>query len=146
MLNTYLQLCNYWRGLTTTVTGLNTVTIGSDEQAIDGQTQPGIKYPHLRVDTPDIYYPNDEGNFVEEYLYTIYVFSPDNTQRQEDNVLSDMGLLMRRIIAQLYEDSDADMFDIVLGGGKGEPIRKWSGDNCFGWTTQLRIRLYVNQC
>jgi hypothetical protein len=149
MLNSYAELCAYWRGLTATVPQIKKITVGDDEQVIDSQTQPGVAlYPHLRVDTPDIKYLNGDENLVVQYTYTLFVFAPEATKRTgaEDAVLSTMELALRAVYRRLHTDAWEDVFDLVPAPNSGDAIRAWSGDNCFGWTMKVAIQIYANEC
>ena len=147
MITNYLGLCNYFRGMKDTIPGLGMVTIGSDEEALDSQTAPMVRYPHLRVDTPTPRY-SDAENLTVDFAYTLYVLAPENTGANgaEDKVLSDTELLLRRIYKRIWQDADLDMFDLVESPNQGDAIRAWSGDNCFGWTMAVTIRIYANEC
>jgi hypothetical protein len=144
---TYAELVTYFEGLTATVTGLNGVTVGADEELLDQQSS-RIKYPHLRVDTPEIRFVNEDENMATQYTFRMYVMTngPTKTNKEENQRLSDMARLCERLIRRLWQDADADKFDIIQGDKTGDAIRRWSGDNCLGWWFSITIQLYTDEC
>jgi hypothetical protein len=144
---TYIELVNYFQSIPTTITALKGVTVGSDEDVIEQQGTL-INYPYLRVDTPEIVFMNDDENAATRYTFRMYVFSnePAQTNGAENQVLSDMATLSRRIINKLYADADNGNFDLITGNKQGDVIRRWSADNCFGWWWNVVIDLYTDEC
>lgn len=143
----YAELVSYFEGLSSSVTGLNGVTVGADEELLNQQAS-RVKYPHLRVDTPEIRFVNDDENMVTQYSFRLYVLTNDpvKTNREENARLSAMATLCESIIRQLWQDADDDKFDLILGDKTGDAVRRWSGDNALGWWFGVTIQLYTDQC
>jgi hypothetical protein len=143
----YSQLVTYFQGLTATVTELKSVTVGSDEEDLNLQNS-RIVYPHLRVDTPEIKFLNDDENMVSRYTFRMYVLSnePKKTNAEENAVLSSMEKICRKLIRRLWTDADAGLFDLITGEKPADAVRHWSGDNVFGWWWTVVIDLYTDEC
>lgn len=148
-MKTLSELTAYWLTMPTVIPGIKLVTVGRDEQALDNQTMPGlVNYPHLRVDTPSVTIDGEYDSPVTDFTYQIFLFapvSPDNPT-EENAVLSTLLTLMQSVLLRLWQDADEEVFDIIQQPKKGDAIRAWSGDNCFGWTMEVKIRLYTGQC
>lgn len=144
---TYFELVQYFEQLPTSVTAIKGVTVGSDEDVIEMQGSL-INYPYMRVDTPEILFGNDDESPYTRYNFRVYVFTgePSQTNSAENQALSDMAAICQSVIKQLYIDSDAGKFDLVLGGKVGDVIRHWSADNAFGWWFNVVIDLYTDEC
>lgn len=144
---TYSELVSYFEGLTATVDGLKTVTVGADEETLNQQNS-RIQYPHLRVDTPEWRLANDDENTVARFNFTLFVLTnePRNTNAAANAALSTTAALASKILKRLWTDADAGKFDIVTGDKTGDAIRKWSGDNDYGWWFGVTIDLYVDDC
>lgn len=147
MYKDYSQLVTYFQGLTATVTELKSVTVGSDEEDLNLQNS-RIVYPHLRVDTPEIKFLNDDENMVSRYTFRVYVLSnePKKTNAEENAVLSSMEKICRKVIRRLWTDADAGLFDLITGEKSADAVRHWSGDNVFGWWWTVVIDLYTDEC
>jgi len=143
----YSQLVTYFQGLTATVTELKSVTVGSDEEDLNLQNS-RIVYPHLRVDTPEIKFLNDDENMVSRYTFRMYVLSnePKKTNAEENAVLNSMEKICRKLIRRLWTDADAGLFDLITGEKPADAVRHWSGDNVFGWWWTVVIDLYTDEC
>lgn len=144
---TYIELVNYFKGLPATVTDIKTVTVGSDEEMLDQQNS-RIVYPHLRVDTPKVNYPNDDETMVTRYTFKLFVLTnePKKTNEEENKALSEMEKIVRKLIKRLWVDADAGLFDVVTGDKEADAVRAWSGDNVFGWWVQVVIDLWTDEC
>lgn len=144
---TYIELVAYFEGLKDTVNGLKGVTVGADEEMLDQQGS-RIKYPHLRVDTPEIRFINEDESMITQYTFRMFVLTngPTKTNAEENQKLSDTAKIAERIIRRIWQDADADKFDVVNGDKAGDAVRKWSGDNCFGWWFSVSIQLYTDEC
>lgn len=146
-LKTYLELANYFKALPTTVTDLKSVTVGSDEEDLNQQNS-RIVYPHLRVDTPEIVFRNDDETSVTRYTFRLYVLTnePLKTNDEENLRLSQMATLAQKVHKRLWTDADLGKFDLITGDRAGDVVRRWSGDNVFGWWFSVVIELYVDEC
>lgn len=146
-LKTYKELADYFAGLTATVSGLNSVTVGADEETLGDQASQ-IVYPHLRVDTPEIRFVDEDQNAVTRFTFRLYVLTnePVKTNAQENQKLSDMATLAQTIHRRLWTDADAGKFDLITGDKEGDAVRRWSGDNLFGWHFRVVIDLYPEDC
>lgn len=146
-LKTYLELATYFKALPTTVTDLKSVTVGSDEEDLNQQNS-RIVYPHLRVDTPEIVFRNDDEISVTRYTFRLYVLTnePLKTNDEENLKLSQMATLAQKIHKRLWTDADLGKFDLIAGDRAGDVVRRWSGDNVFGWWFSVVIDLYVDEC
>jgi hypothetical protein len=148
-MTTLSQLTDYWLDVPTNIPGIKMVTVGRDEQALDNQTMPGVaNYPHLRVDTPSVVLDNEDENPIADFTYQLFLFaavSSDNPA-DENAMLSDMLVLLQQLYAQLWADADANLFDLLTGPKEGDAIRAWSGDQCYGWTLKIKIRLHTATC
>lgn len=144
---TYLELCTYFEGLTTTVTDLKGVTVGADEEMLNQQAT-RIQYPHLRVDTPEFSLVDDDDTPRTRYKFTLFVLTndPKKTNAEANIKLSAMATLCEKIIKRLYTDADAGKFDLVTGEKQGDAVRQWSGDNLYGWWFNIIIELYSDEC
>lgn len=147
-MTTYIELCQYFEGLPTDIPAIKTVTVGADEATIDMQSA-RITYPHLRVDTPEISFLNDDAaDEVTQFRFRVFILKhePKNDRREENQVLSDMLDLLKQVYRKLWTDADNNLFDLVTGPNKGDGIRHWSADNCFGWYINITINLYTATC
>lgn len=147
-MTTYIELVQYFEGLPAVVTGLRQATVGSDEEELSIQTN-RIQYPHLRVDTPEISFLNDDESPVTRYTFKIAVMTNVSVQTypNENAALSDMEILIRRIYQRIIADADTTKaFWLPYGEKKSAPIRRWSGDNAFGWMMDIVIDLYTATC
>lgn len=144
---TYLELCNYWPTLTTSVPALKGVTVGADEEMLNQQNS-RIQYPHLRVDTPEWSLVDDDDTPRTRYKFTLFVLTnePKKTNAEANIKLSAMATLAQNILKQLYADADAGKFDLVLGDKNGDAVRQWSGDNDYGWWFNVTIDLFTDEC
>lgn len=144
---TYIELATYFKGLTATVTEIKSVTVGSDEEDL-GLQGSVILYPHLRVETPEIVFRNEDETMVTRYTFRLFVLTnePRKTNEQENIVLSAMEQIVRKLIKRLWVDADAGLFDLITGDNPGDAVRAWSGDNVFGWWFQAVIDLYTDEC
>lgn len=143
----YIELVTYFEELPLCLDDLASVVVGSDEASLDLQNS-RIKYPHMRVDTPELRFMNDDNNAVIRHRFRCFVMTnePKKTNAEENIRLSEMQTLCTKIIAQVYRDADLGAFDLILGDKESEPIRAWSGDNAFGWWFYLTIDLFTDEC
>ncbi len=147
-MTTYIELVEYFQNLPNIVTGLAQCTVGSDEEELSLQTN-NIQYPHLRVDTPEIAYRNDDESPVTRYKFRLALMTavPVQTYENENAALSAMEVLMRRVYLRLLQDTDTPAtFWMPSGEKQSNPIRRWSGENAFGWMMELTIDLYTATC
>ncbi len=147
-MTTYLELITFFENLPLQVAGLAQCTVGGDEEELSMQTN-RIQYPHLRIDTPEITHLNDDENPVSRYKFRFAVMTavPDILYRNENRALSDMEILMRSIYDYIVSESDdPTTFYLPPGPKTLTPIRRWSGDNGFGWMMDLTIDLYTASC
>lgn len=150
-MTTYKELADYLEALPNDVPGLKQVTVGRDEEELSLQSS-GIIYPHLRVDTPDLVYGNDGENPITRYnlrFFLLDALPEQGNYALETQTLSDLEAMMRAIYNKIWDDADSTppIFDLVLNTNRAsEPIRKWSGDNCFGWVMNISIELYTATC
>lgn len=143
----YIELVNYFKALPDTVTDLKSATVGADEEDLNQQNS-RIRYPHMRVDTPEINYPNDDSEMVTRYSFQIFVLTnePRKTNDEENKALSAMEKIVRKIIKQLWADADTGLFDMAPAEKDADAVRRWSGDNLFGWRFLVRIDLWTDEC
>lgn len=146
-LKTYKELADYFEALPASVTDLKSVTVGADEETLGDQASQ-IVYPHLRVDTPEILFLNDDQTSATRFTFRFYVLTnePLKTNAQENQKLSDMATLAQTIHRRLWTDADAGKFDLIAGDKEGDAVRRWSGDNLFGWHFRVVIDLYPEVC
>lgn len=140
---TYLQLANYFNGLPATLTDIKSVTVGKDEEDLNLQNS-RILYPHLRVDTPEPRYLNEDQNMEVRFTFRLFVLTnePKKTNEEENKVLSSTELIVRKLIKRLWTDADAGLFDIVPGDKEADAVRAWSGDNAYGWWVTVTLALW----
>lgn len=140
---TYIELVNYFKGLTATVTDLKSVTVGSDEEDLNQQGS-RIDYPHLRVDTPEARYLNEDENMEVRFTFKLFVLTnePEKTNEKENAKLSSTELILRKVLKRLWTDADAGLFDIIQGDKEADAVRAWSGDNVFGWWVQVTVGIW----
>lgn len=149
-MTTYIELVDYFTTtIPTQVPGIKQVTVGADEEELSLQSN-AIKYPHLRVDTPDLEYLNDSENPVTRYKLRLALLSPlpqsNATPRKENETLSAMEVLLRQVYNQIVVAADDDLFTLVVGKRASAPVRRWSGDNAFGWQMEVTLDLYTATC
>ena len=140
----YIELVTYFEQLPDIVAGLKSVVVGSDEDTLELQNS-RIKYPHMRVDTPEIRFINDDDSPATRFRFRCFVMTnePKKTNPEENQRLSEMATLCSEIIAQVFLDADCGAFDLITGDKEGDAVRAWSGDNAFGWWFYLTIDLYT---
>lgn len=147
-MTTYIELVNYFLTIPGLISGVKQVTVGADEEELNLQSN-AIKYPHLRIDTPEIEYLNDDENPVTRYKFKLALLAnvAVQTYPSENKALSDMEALLRQVYNKIvYDAENTDDFDLVLGKRGSSPIRRWSGDNAFGWQMDITIDLYTATC
>lgn len=147
MYKTYIELVNYFESLPTDIPAIKTVTVGADEEMLDAQSS-RIAYPHLRVDTPKIQLSHGDGNPTTRYTFLVYLLGnvPSKTFDAENAMLSTLLTLVEQVNQKIWEDSDTDLFDVITDTNTGDNIRRYSGDNCFGWYFALTIELHTATC
>ena len=145
MLNSYKELVEYWETMPSTVVALRGATVGDDEE-IESLQNTRAAYPHLWVETPDIDFTGTDDNPASRFNFNVAVIANDPmmTNRTANDLLSTLHGILAQVWARVLADSDNDYFDLVLQDGKSDPIRKWSGDNVFGW--RMTISLEIPRC
>lgn len=146
-MKTYYELCQYFQALAGDISGLASVVVGSDEDAIQQQGAL-VKYPMLRVDTPEIVFRNDDETSATRYTFRMFVLTnePRKTNDEENKALSAMEVLAWRIVRRLWQDADEGDFDLIAGDKQGDAVRMWSADNVFGWWFTVNIELWTDDC
>lgn len=147
-MTTYIELCQYFEGMVNRIPGLSASVVGADEVDIDMQGS-RIRYPLLRLDTPEITYGfEDEATQTTTYKTRMYIMAgvAKDTPSSQNQTLSDLERLMRRIYNTICADAADGQFDIIVGPNQGDAIRKWGSDNSFGWYMDLRISLFTAAC
>lgn len=122
-MTTYIELVQYFEGLPAVVTGLQQATVGGDEEELSIQTN-RTQYPHLRVDTPEISFLNDDESPVTRYIFKIAVMTNVSVQTypNENAALSDMEILIRSVYHRIITDADTTKaFWLPYGERKAHP-------------------------
>lgn len=139
----YSELVTYFKALPTSVTDLKSVTVGQDEEDLNLQNSQ-IQYPHLRVETPELRYLNEDQNMEVRYNFRLFVLTgePLKTNDAANAALSSTELIMRKVLKRLWTDADAGLFDVIQGDKDADAVRAWSGDNVFGWWARVTLSLW----
>lgn len=147
MLASYNELVEYWQNMPSYVTTLQGATVGDDEE-IENFQNTRIRYPHLWVETPDIDFVGTDINPASRFNFTIAVIANEamRTNKTENALLSDLHSILSEVFARVLADSDAGEFDLILRDEKSDPIRKWSGDNVFGWRMNISLEIPRSEC
>lgn len=149
MFETYADLVNYFEtSIPAKVPDIKGVTVGSDEALMATQNSRS-KYPHLWVETPDVSFRGSDDNPSKRFRFAMAVITnePKKTPAEANRQLSDMLAIAERLWARLVHDADEGLFDLALEDSQGQPIRQWSGDNCYGWRlTPVQIDLERCEC
>lgn len=147
-MTTYIELVDYFLNMPTRVAGINQVTMGADEEELSMQSN-SIQYPHLRVDTPVLDFLTQKDNPRTRYTFQAAVMTNVPAQTDyiaENKALSDTEILLRNLIREMHFDADNELFDLIDSGKKATPMRRYSGDNLFGWIMEISIELYTSTC
>lgn len=146
-MTTYNELVAYFESIPTLIPGIKGVTVGADEDLISMQNT-RIQYPHLWVETPGLRFVGTDENPSTRFDLALVLIRNDasKTNPAANARLSEMLNLMTMLWAQLLADADADLFDLNLGPATGEPIRRWSADNAYGWRLEIAITIQRLEC
>jgi hypothetical protein len=145
MFSTYNDLVDYFQTMPSTVVALRGATVGDDEE-IENLQNTRATYPHLWVETPDIDFVGTDVNPASRFHFNVAVIANDPmlTNRTANALLSDLHGILSEVWARVLADSDDGLFDLILKDEKSDAIRKWSGDNIFGW--RMAITLEIPRC
>ena len=105
----------------------------------------GIAYPLMRVDTPDIRFGGAYDAPFKRYAWRLAVMTniPEtHDYRIENKTLADMEALIWAVYGKIVKDAYHNRFDLI-GDPDGTPIRRWSGDNCFGWQISFTLEVLI---
>jgi hypothetical protein len=147
MMTTYNEVVTYFESMSTLIPGIKSVTVGADEEVMNTQNT-RIRYPHLWVETPAMrFVGTDENPGIRMDLgINLIVNDPRKTNAAGNQALSSSLSLMTLFYSQLLADSDNDLFDLILSPNAGEPIRRWSADNAYGWRLEVSIEIPRIEC
>ena len=147
MLETYDEHVTYWKTMTTLIPEIKGVTVGSDEDLLSLQNTQ-IRYPHLWVETPEVTFGGVGNIPVKQFAFGYTVMQNDarKTNVAANAALSATLAITEKIVAQLLHDSDEGDFTLVLKEEQFDPVRQWSGDNCYGWRGYVVIELPRCEC
>ncbi len=146
-MTTYNELVDYFEAMPSMIPGIKSVTVGADEEVLATQNS-RIKYPHLWVETPMIRFTGTDENPATRFSLGLNLIAAEGykTNPEANKRLSETLNLMTSLYAQLLADSDADLFDLILAPADGDPIRRWSADNAYGWRLELAIEIQRLEC
>jgi hypothetical protein len=146
-LQTYLELVQYFEQLPTVVTALKGVTVGADELLLEEQVSQ-VQYPHLRVDTPEVRFLNDDFHQSTRFTFRVFILKNEPLQTQSDanQVLNDTLVIAQNVLNRIYSDAEGGLFDVILGEKEGDAVRAYSGDNIYGWFFAITIELFTSDC
>lgn len=147
-MTTYIELVDYFEAMPAQITGVRRVTVGSDEEELALQSN-DIAYPHLRVDSPSLDFLAQRDNPKTRYTFQLAIMTNVDKQtdyRAENQALSDMEVLLRSIVQKMVADAADELFDLIDTGKKATPMRRYSGDNLFGWLMEVTLDLYTATC
>ena len=146
-MTTYSELVDYFEAMPSMIPGIKSVTVGADEEVMASQNT-RIKYPHLWVETPMIRFTGTDENPAIRFSLGLNLIAAEGykTNPEANKRLSETLNLMTSLYAQLLADSDADLFDLILSPADGDPIRRWSADNTYGWRLELAIEIQRLEC
>lgn len=148
-MTTYAQLVDYFEGLTATVTGLTMVRVGDDEAIIEFQNSQ-IRYPVLWVETPSVRFTGaGDANPAKRFRFALVTLinEPKKTNSEANAKLSDALALMEAVYGEILNHAETtDDFTLVLNDADSEPVRRWSGDNCYGWRMEIELEIERDEC
>lgn len=146
-MTTYNELVTYFETMPALIPGIKGVTVGADEEIFTLQNT-RIKYPHLWVETPAIRFTGTDENPAIRFDLALNLIANEgrNTNPAANSKLNETLNLLTLLYAQLLADSDNDLFDLLLQPNAGDPIRKWSADNAYGWRLEVVIEIQRLEC
>lgn len=148
-MTTYNDLVTYFEALPDTVAALKGVTVGNDEAILDLQNS-RIQYPHLWVETPEVVFTGlGDANPVKRFRFALAVIEndPAKTNAQANAKLSATLAVLEQVYARIIADAeDPGDFTLVYKDEALDPIRRWSGDNGYGWRGTIEIELSRCEC
>jgi len=147
-MTTYSELVTYFESLPNLVQGLAAARVGDDEAITELQAS-RIKYAMLWVETPSVRFvsPGDVPAKRFRFALVVLINEPKKTNAEANGKLSASLELLERIYAYILNDAETtDQFVLVLNDAESEPIRRWSGDNCYGWRMEIEIELERCEC
>lgn len=147
---TYSELVTYFEALPATVTELQGATVGDDEAILNLQNSQ-IRYPHLWVETPEVLFGGlGDADRVKRFRFALVVIEnePIKTNAQANAKLSDTLAVLEKVYARIIADAEDDdaNFTLVYKDEALDPIRRWSGDNGYGWRGNIEIELERCEC
>lgn len=148
MLATYNDLVAYWETIPSLIPGIKFVVVGSDEAIIATQNTK-VKYPCLWVETPAIAFVGTDENPATRFSFALVVMlnDPKKSNREGNLKLSAALNLLIALYNRVIADADGGLFDLVLDDVPGDPVRRWSNDNAYGWRLEpLKIDLPRGMC
>ncbi len=147
MIETFSQMVAYWEAMPTHVTGLNSVIVGDEETTLESQNS-RIKYPCLCLETPPVRFSGIGGvpTKVFDWKMSLVVNEPTRTNAEANRQMNDTLVIMERIVTRLMDDMDDGLFVVIMKDEQMEPMRRWSGDNGFGWEGTISIELPRCEC
>lgn len=147
MMTTYNEIVAYLESIPALIPGIKSVTVGADEEVMSLQNS-RIKYPHLWVETPAISFVGTDHNPGIRFDLGINILAGEGlkTNKAGNTRLSETLNLLSLLYTQMLADSDNDLFDLILKSDAGDPIRRWSADNVYGWRLEISIEIPRIQC
>lgn len=146
---TYSELVTYFEALPVAVTALESVIVGDDEAILSLQNAQ-VRYPILWVETPEVVFAGiGDADPVKRFRFAITVVEnePLKTNAQANAKLSDTLAVLESVYNQILADADdPGNFTLVYKDEALDPIRRWSGDNGYGWRGTLEIELERDEC
>ena len=147
MYTSYNDLVAFWENMPSIVVALRGATVGEDEE-IENLQNTRVQYPHLWVETPEIDFVGTDDNPASRFHFNVAVIANDpiRTNKTANALLSDLHAILSAVFTQVLIASDAGDFDLILKDERSDPIRRWSGDNVFGWRMTITLEIHRDEC
>lgn len=141
-MTSYLEFVQFFKAIETAIPAVRQVTVGSDEEELSLQSN-AIKYPHLRVDTPSMTFIPKETGVAVRLKARLFLLQNEPTMRPENEnlLLSNLLKLLQKVYKHLMDAHDEGEFLMILNDAGGDAVRRWSGDNAFGWGVDVELEL-----
>ena len=146
---TYSELVTYFEAMPTVVTDLKSAIVGDDEEILNMQNS-RVRYPVLWVETPEVVFAGlGDADRVKRFRFSLAVVENDAIKSNEkaNAKLSDTLAVLEQVYARIIADADdPGNFTLVYKDEALDPIRRWSGDNGYGWRGSIEIEIERDEC
>lgn len=146
---TYSELVTYFETMPTVVTDLKSAIVGDDEEILNMQNS-RVRYPVLWVETPEVVFAGlADADRVKRFRFSLAVVENDAVKSNDkaNAKLSDTLAVLEQVYARIIADADdPGNFTLVYKDEALDPIRRWSGDNGYGWRGSIEIEIERDEC